>query len=110
MNYSIITDRAKWNDALLTIPSPHVLQSWDWGEVKRRHNWTPTRLLWSMDGSPVAAAQVLWRPMPHTPWGAMYVPKGPSSDYTNRTLVARMLADLEQYARRQRPRTNARED
>jgi lipid II:glycine glycyltransferase (peptidoglycan interpeptide bridge formation enzyme) len=32
----------------------------------------------------------------------MYVPKGPLLDYTNRTLVAHVLADLEEYARRQR--------
>jgi peptidoglycan pentaglycine glycine transferase (the first glycine) len=100
--YCQITSREEWNSALLALPSPHVLQSWDWGEVKRRHHWTPARLLWSTAERPVAAAQVLRRPLPHTPWGAMYVPKGPILDYTNDGLVTRVLADLEEVARRQR--------
>jgi peptidoglycan pentaglycine glycine transferase (the first glycine) len=102
MTYRLITDRAQWHSALLALPSPHVLQSWDWGEVKRRHNWTPERLLWQDDGRPVAAAQVLRRPIPRTPWSAAYAPKGPILDYTDRDLVVQALADLEAHARRQR--------
>jgi lipid II:glycine glycyltransferase (peptidoglycan interpeptide bridge formation enzyme) len=97
-----VTDREEWNDTLLCLPDSHVLQSWDWGEVKGSHGWTATRLVWERGGQPVAAAQVLCRPLPRTPWGVMYVPKGPALDYTDVSLVDRLLADLETYCRRRR--------
>jgi peptidoglycan pentaglycine glycine transferase (the first glycine) len=97
-----VLDRRQWNGALLSLPANHVLQSWEWGKVKSGHGWTPVRLLWERGGRPVAAAQVLRRPLPYTPWGAMYVPKGPALDYADRQLVERVLTDLEGHARRQR--------
>lgn len=102
MHYRVITDRLQWNTALLSLPTPHVLQSWDWAEIKRRHNWTPVRLLWSIGERPVAAAQILCRSLPHTPWSVLYVPKGPVLDYTDSDLVAEVLHDLEQHTRRRR--------
>ena len=102
MIYRDVTDRRQWNQILMALPASHVLQSWDWGAVKGRHGWVPTRLLWEEDGQRVAAAQVLRRPLPHTPWGVMYVPKGPALDYARTLLLERVLADLEECARRQR--------
>jgi peptidoglycan pentaglycine glycine transferase (the first glycine) len=102
MKHRVIADRRAWNDALLTLPAQHVMQSWDWGVVKSKHNWLPTRLLWEQAGHPVAAAQVLRRPVPHTPWSLLYVPKGPSLDYTDLELVEGVLDDLEGYARAHR--------
>jgi peptidoglycan pentaglycine glycine transferase (the first glycine) len=96
------TNSSLWNAALLCLPDSHVLQSWEWGQVKSIHNWMPTRLLWEQDEYPVAAAQVLRRPLPYTPWGVMYVPKGPALDYSNSRLLDRVLDDLERFAHRQR--------
>jgi lipid II:glycine glycyltransferase (peptidoglycan interpeptide bridge formation enzyme) len=86
----------------LRLPASHVLQSWDWGEVKGGHGWTATRLVWEQGRQPVAAAQVLRRPLPRTPWGVMYVPKGPALDYMDISLVNRLLSDLEAFSRQQR--------
>jgi len=99
MSYRLVTVRQVWNDALLTLPDGHILQSWEWGETKLLHGWFPTRLLWEQDGRPVAAAQVLRRPVPRTPWSVLYVPKGPVLDYHRPALLDRVLADLERYAR-----------
>jgi lipid II:glycine glycyltransferase (peptidoglycan interpeptide bridge formation enzyme) len=49
----------------------------------------------------VAAAQVLRRPLPYTPWGILYATKGPALDYGDSELVQRVLSDLETYSRRQ---------
>lgn len=97
-----VVDSHEWDHALLTLPANHVLQSWEWGEVKRRHGWTPVRLSWEEGGRPVAAAQALRRPLPHTPWGVMYVPKGPALDYADLALLQEVLGCLEQLARRQK--------
>jgi lipid II:glycine glycyltransferase (peptidoglycan interpeptide bridge formation enzyme) len=97
--YRTIEDRAAWNEALARLPACHVLQSWEWGQVKGQHGWTAARLLWSGEEGPVAAAQVLRRPLPYTPWGIFYVPKGPALDYSEPDLVLRVLSDLEAYSR-----------
>lgn len=102
MSYRLIATREEWNDALLALPARHVLQSWDWGEVKTRHGWLPARLLWARQGQPLAAAQVLRRPVPRTPWSVMYVPKGPALEYGDAQALAQVLGDLERYARAQR--------
>ena len=98
--YRTVEDRAAWNEVLARLPACHVLQSWEWGQVKGQHGWTAERLLWTDAGGPVAAAQVLRRALPHTPWGLLYVPKGPALDYHDSTLLQRVLADLEAYGRR----------
>lgn len=97
-----ITHEAEWNSALLSIPYAHILQAWAWGEIKARHGWTPTRLVFLENGAPVAAAQILRRPLPRTPYGVLYVPKGPALAFENTELFARVLAELERRARAQR--------
>ncbi len=92
-----------FTDSLLHLPNPHVLQGWEWGDFKSRWGWQPTRLLWqNADGKPAAAAQVLRRAIPKTPWSMLYVSKGPIWDYTNLNLTQQILADLEAYARQQK--------
>ncbi len=95
IHYSLFTD------SLLRLPNPHVLQSWEWGAFKSRWGWQPTRLLWrDADDKPAAAAQVLRRAIPKTPWFMLYVSKGPIWDYTNLNLTQQVLADLETYAQK----------
>ncbi|MBN1933654.1 MAG: peptidoglycan bridge formation glycyltransferase FemA/FemB family protein [Anaerolineae bacterium] len=102
MSYRIIADSTTWNKALLALPWPHALQTWEWGEVKRKHGWTPVRLLWERDSRPIAATQVLRRPLPYTPWGVMYAPKGPALDYDSAETLDLVLDDLERFSRQKR--------
>ncbi|MGB8646550.1 MAG: peptidoglycan bridge formation glycyltransferase FemA/FemB family protein, partial [Anaerolineae bacterium] len=95
-------DAIEWNKALAAIPQAHVLQAWEWGELKAKYGWTPRRWLWVENGATQAAAQVLRRPLPRTPLGVMYVPKGPALDYGRTALLESVLGDLEQQARRER--------
>ncbi len=98
----VVTDQKEWNSALEQIPYAHVLQSWAWGEIKARHGWTPMRVLFLENDAPVAAAQILRRALPRTPFGILYVPKGPALDFENVELFARVLKELETIARQQR--------
>jgi lipid II:glycine glycyltransferase (peptidoglycan interpeptide bridge formation enzyme) len=95
-----IDNRPEWDRALAGLPAAHVLQSWAWGEFKSRWGWTAERLLWLEDGAPAAAAQILARAIPYTPWRFLYVTKGPALAYGNSGLAGRVLADLEEYSRR----------
>jgi lipid II:glycine glycyltransferase (peptidoglycan interpeptide bridge formation enzyme) len=94
-----IQNPEEWDQALASLPGAHVLQSWEWGEFKSRWGWEARRLLWDQGDMPVAAAQILRRPIPRTPWNFLYVSKGPALDYTDASLADQVLAGLENYAR-----------
>lgn len=102
LHVKTVQDKDRWDTALARLPASHVLQSWEWGEFKSRWGWSAERLLWAEEDSPVAAAQVLARPVPSTPWQFLYVTKGPALDYADAALTARVLAGLENYAAEQK--------
>ncbi|MGA9533383.1 MAG: peptidoglycan bridge formation glycyltransferase FemA/FemB family protein [Anaerolineales bacterium] len=95
---TIVESKAAWDAGLQTLPEPHLLQSWVWGEVKATTGWAARRFLWKAEsGAPVAAAQVLEREV-----GAagialrvMYCPKGPLLDWGDESLRRQVLADLQ---------------
>ncbi|MFN3705617.1 MAG: lipid II:glycine glycyltransferase FemX [Thermoflexales bacterium] len=73
-----VCDPTTWDRALASLPNPHILQSWAWGEFKSRWGWRAERwLLRATDGTPRAAVQVLWQHPPRLPLCVLYAPKGP---------------------------------
>ena len=102
---STILDRIEWNGALGDLPGAHVLQTWEWGEFKAGYGWTAERLLWrTVDGRPVAAAQVLERRMRVPVLGfsssVLYAPRGPVLDWREAELAEDVLRDLHAMAAR----------
>lgn len=66
-------ERDRWNGALLEL-NGHLLQSWQWGELKARHGWQVERV--TVEGAwGKAMAQVLFRH--RGPLSLAYVPRGP---------------------------------
>lgn len=39
-------DPQAWNTLIASLPSPHLLQTWEWGEVKKGVGWRPIPLVW----------------------------------------------------------------
>ncbi|HVM70263.1 MAG TPA: peptidoglycan bridge formation glycyltransferase FemA/FemB family protein [Anaerolineales bacterium] len=94
-----------WNDLIASLPLPHLLQTWEWSQVKARYGWQPMPFVWVDGSSPAAAAMILKRSIPVGGFArrlcVLYIPKGPNLDWDNAPLRQRVLADLERFSRQQ---------
>jgi peptidoglycan pentaglycine glycine transferase (the first glycine) len=108
---------SSWNQFIASLPNPHLLQTFEWGQVKARYGWSPFYAIWTEDQFSVfsdqssvpehslAACLVLKRTIPIRGFAArlcvLYCPKGPLFDWTNEPLRKRMLDDLQYFAKKQ---------
>ncbi len=100
-----VKDAAAWNQLVKDLPGAHVLQSWQWAEVKRDIGWLPLPLVWrDAAGAVCAAALVLKRSIPMGGFAmrlcVMYVPRGPLLDWSDAVLANQVLDDLQQLAKK----------
>lgn len=97
-------DPQNWNEIVAGFPRPHLLQTWEWGQVKAQFGWKPFTRTWEVDGEIAAAALILERTINLGGMAARlrmhYTPKGPLlCDWSDAGLRARVLSDLESFAR-----------
>jgi peptidoglycan pentaglycine glycine transferase (the first glycine) len=97
-----------WDELITGLPLPHLLQTWEWSQVKAQSGWQALPFVWPEVGGmgkPVAAAMLLKRTISLAGFAAklsiVYVPKGPNLDWNNAALRGRVLDDLQTFARRQ---------
>lgn len=88
-------EHERFNAAIAASELADVLQSWEWGEVKRTAGWEPLRvLLEDADGSVRAACSLLRRvPIKAAPPLA-YAPRGPVLDYTDTEAMRELIAGI----------------
>lgn len=91
---------AEWNALIAGLPNAHLLQTWEWAQVKAKGGWEPMPFVW--DG---AAAMVLRRPVISRVFAArlclVYIPKGPLFDPADARHRGTILDELQVFARRQ---------
>lgn len=97
-------DQKQWNEIITGLPVPHLLQSWEWGQVKSQFGWQPFYKVWEEAGQVTAAALVLERTVNLAGMAARlrmhYTPKGPLlADWTDNHLRRRVLDDLLKFGR-----------
>jgi lipid II:glycine glycyltransferase (peptidoglycan interpeptide bridge formation enzyme) len=100
--FTRIESKQEWSQHLAGLPCSHLLQGFEWGELKARHGWAPVRLAWREPERPRAAASVLRRSFRRLPAALLYAPRGPLLDWSDAALRAEVLDDLEGLARSQR--------
>jgi lipid II:glycine glycyltransferase (peptidoglycan interpeptide bridge formation enzyme) len=99
-----------WNELIASLPLPHLLQSWEWSQVKAKYGWQPMPFLWSdplsaSSNTPLAAAMILKRSIPLGGFAkkmcVLYIPKGPNLDWNDAVLRQRVMGDLQVFAKHQ---------
>ena len=92
-----------WNELIASLPLPHLLQTWEWSQVKTKYGWQPMPFVWSdlqpaSRHPPLAAAMILKRSLPVGGFAkkmcVLYIPKGPNLDWNDTILRERVLGDL----------------
>jgi len=112
-----------WNELIAGLPGAHLLQSYEWSQVKARYGWQPLYLLWTGDGQVMvstlepadldgidagavtAAVLIQKKDVIRRGFAArlciLYCPKGPLLRWDDPLLRGRVLNDLQSFARRQ---------
>lgn len=97
-----VTDPGNWNRTILSLPSPHPLQSEQWAIHKSRYGWQAQYWRYDQGTRMRGAALVLRRRLGRLPLHILYTPKGPLlDDWTDSELVESVLGHLESLVRRQ---------
>ncbi len=97
-------DASDWNGMISCLPQAHLLQTWEWGQVKISNGWEPHPLVWRHErGQAGAAALVLQREI-HLPGlpvrpRVLYAPKGPLCNWQDEAQRCQVLDDLTRFAR-----------
>ncbi len=94
------TERRRFDDFVAGHPKRHVLQTWEWGEIKSRTGWQPWRLILEENGEIVAAVSVLERRLPVIGIPIFYASRGPVLDPQDEQLFDAVLREIRQLAKK----------
>ena len=93
-------ERTRWNDFIARFPTGDLMQSFEWGEIKKGGGWQPHRVAVEDDsGQIIAAASVLARNIPGIGRSILYAPRGPVLDFANAEALKVLLDGVAQVAR-----------
>jgi peptidoglycan pentaglycine glycine transferase (the first glycine) len=105
--YEIIALDEHWDQLIVNLPGAHILQTYEWAEVKQGVGWHPTALIWrGKDKSITATALILTRTVRLLRYGPKisicYSPRGPLLDWHNEELRKEVIKELESFAKLQK--------
>ena len=94
-------DSETWNSFVAASPTGHLLQSWQWGQLKAAFGWQAVCVGVEDGGRLVVGAQVLFRSLlPSFPYLSIaYVPKGPILDFGNQQISEILFSAIHRLAR-----------
>ena len=94
-------DYKRFNDFIGRHPHGHVLQTWEWGQVKASTGWQPLLLVVEKEEEIEGAVLILKRslPFPLRNKCIFYAPRGPVVDVHDRTKFGALIGGVQQLAR-----------
>jgi len=104
MQIKIIQNEEKelFNNFIQNHPKGHILQSYEWGEVKRHTGWEPIRLLVLKEQKPIAGISILKRklPLPGVNKCIFYAPRGPVIDFDDKNTLNFLIQEVKTLAKK----------
>ncbi|MDR3270478.1 MAG: peptidoglycan bridge formation glycyltransferase FemA/FemB family protein [Peptococcaceae bacterium] len=94
------SEKKAFNDFIAGQAKGHVLQTWEWGEIKSRTGWRPWRLLVEEDGQICACVSILERKLPLFKAVIFYAPRGPILDWRREDLYTFVLQEIRKLAKK----------
>ncbi|SMB86346.1 Lipid II:glycine glycyltransferase (Peptidoglycan interpeptide bridge formation enzyme) [Desulfonispora thiosulfatigenes DSM 11270] len=88
-----------FNNFIASIPKGHILQSYEWGEIKAKTGWQPLRLIIEKNDKPIAAISILKRIIPGLKKAIFYAPRGPVFKIDDTEVFDFMLKEVEKLAK-----------
>lgn len=92
-------DKEYFNQFLASHPKGHVLQTWEWGDIKSRTGWKPWRLVLEQDEKIIAGISILERRLPVIGVPIFYASRGPVLDWQNPKLFDVLLSEVKKLAK-----------
>ncbi|MCX5750852.1 MAG: peptidoglycan bridge formation glycyltransferase FemA/FemB family protein [Candidatus Saganbacteria bacterium] len=93
------SDAQRWNDLITGFPNASILESYEWGELKRSSGWEPIRLVVEDAGEIKAAISILKRKTPYFNKSIFYAPRGPGmADFKDETVWEELLKGVKEQA------------
>ena len=93
---------SEWDQTITPLPGAHVLQTWEWGQVKEAFGWKALPRTWSDSRQAITAAALVLQRSTRVmgfPFEILYAPRGPLLDWGNLLQREVVLAGLEEQAR-----------
>lgn len=95
-------DKEKWNKFIAASPTGDLLQSFEWGELKKRSSgWEPIRLAVVDNGIISGAISILKRRLPRMNKCIFYAPRGPVCDFQNQHVIQTLVDGVSECARKE---------
>ncbi|MGI6685627.1 MAG: lipid II:glycine glycyltransferase FemX [Bacillota bacterium] len=94
-----VSEKDYFNNFIASSPKGHVLQTWEWGELKAKTGWLPLRLMVEKEGHPIAAVSILKRSIPVLKKNIFYAPRGPVLDMKEPGLFSFLLGEIKKLAK-----------
>ncbi len=95
-------EREEWNNFVSQEPSFSLLQSWEWGEFKKRLGWKVYRITVREASRIIAGAQVLIKSSAAELFSVAYIPRGPIGNWLNEHITPLLLSEVHRIARAHR--------
>lgn len=101
MQWRVLSPEEKelYNDFIISSPKGHILQTWQWGEIKGISGWKPIRIIIEEDGLIVGACSLLVRKLPFRMGSLFYASRGPVLDIGRDDVWEMMLQAIKELAK-----------
>jgi len=95
-------EKERWNGFVAGFPTGDLLQSFEWGELKRRSGgWQPTRLIAEDNGEIAGAVSILKRKLPRLNKCIFYAPRGPVCSFSDDRILTAFVEAVKTRASRE---------